>query len=57
MGKFWEESLRKIKAESVSIVSTYVIWIHYEEENQFDFTAKSETADSRIGCLKRLRTE
>ncbi|MCM1412518.1 MAG: beta-galactosidase [Lachnospiraceae bacterium] len=36
---FWEESLRKIKAGGVSIVSTYVIWIHHEEEeNRFDFT-------------------
>lgn len=36
---FWEESLRKMKAGGVSIVSTYVIWIHHEEEEGcFDFT-------------------
>ncbi len=35
----WEESLRKIKAGGVTVVSTYVIWIHHEEEQGvFDFT-------------------
>lgn len=35
----WEESLRKIKAGGVNIVSTYVIWIHHEEEQGvFDFS-------------------
>ncbi len=35
----WEESLRKMKAGGLSIVSTYVIWIHHEEEEGvFDFT-------------------
>ncbi len=35
----WEESLRKIKAGGLTIVSTYVIWIHHEEEEGiFDFT-------------------
>lgn len=35
----WEESLEKIKAGGVTIVSTYVIWIHHEEEEgQFDFS-------------------
>lgn len=28
----WEESLRKMKAGGVTIVSTYLIWIHHEEE-------------------------
>jgi len=36
---FWEESLRKMKAGGVTIVSTYVFWIHHEEEEGiFDFT-------------------
>ena len=36
---FWEESLRKMKAGGVSIVSSYVIWIHHEEtEGVFDFS-------------------
>lgn len=30
--EFWEESLRKMKAGGVAIVSTYVFWIHHEEE-------------------------
>lgn len=28
----WEDSLRKIKAGGLEIVSSYVIWIHHEEE-------------------------
>ncbi len=37
--ELWEESLRKIKAGGVTIVSTYVIWIHHEEEKGvFDFS-------------------
>lgn len=37
--ELWEESLRKIKAGGVTIVSAYVIWIHHEEEKGvFDFT-------------------
>lgn len=35
----WEESLYKMKAGGISIVSTYVIWIHHEEEEAgYDFT-------------------
>ena len=35
----WEESLRKMKAGGVSIVSAYEIWIHHEEEEGiFDFS-------------------
>lgn len=35
----WEESPRKIKARGVTIVSTYVIWIHHEEEEGiYDFS-------------------
>jgi len=37
--ELWEESLRKMKAGGVTIVSTYLIWIHHEEEEgKFDFT-------------------
>lgn len=36
---YWREALRKMKAGGVSIVSSYVIWIHHEEaENEWDFT-------------------
>lgn len=37
--RFWEESLRKMKAGGLSIVSAYTIWIHHEEEEGvFDFS-------------------
>ncbi len=37
--ELWEESLRKMKAGGVTIVSAYVIWLHHEEEKGvFDFT-------------------
>lgn len=37
--QLWEESLRKMKAGGVTIVSSYLIWIHHEEEEGvFDFT-------------------
>ncbi len=35
----WEEEILKMKASGVSIIATYVIWIHHEEiEGQFDWT-------------------
>ena len=35
----WEESLRKMKAGGVTVVSTYAFWIHHEEEEGvYDFT-------------------
>lgn len=35
----WEESLRKMKAGGLTIVSCYIIWIHHEEEEGvFDFS-------------------
>lgn len=37
--EFWEESLYKMKAGGVTIASSYVFWIHHEEEEGvFDFT-------------------
>jgi beta-galactosidase len=37
--QYWKESLYKIKAGGVDIVSTYAIWIHHEEiEGEWDFT-------------------
>lgn len=48
--EWWEESLRKIKAGGVSVVSAYVIWIHHEEEeNVFDFEGCRD-----IGTFVRL---
>ena len=35
----WEEELLKMKAGGVSIVATYVFWIHHEErKGEWDFT-------------------
>jgi hypothetical protein len=36
--KEWEDSLYKMKAGGIEVVSTYCIWIHHEEvEGQYDF--------------------
>ena len=37
--EYWRESLNKMKAGGVDIVSAYTIWIHHEEiEGEYDFT-------------------
>lgn len=37
--KYWKESINKMKAGGVDIISSYVIWIHHEEiENHYDFS-------------------
>ncbi|MCD1655144.1 beta-galactosidase [Treponema zuelzerae] len=39
----WKESLLKMKAGGVDVVSTYVIWIHHEEvEGEWDFTGNRD---------------
>ena len=39
--KYWKESLYKIKAGGVEIVSTYVFWLHHEEvEGEYDFSGQ-----------------
>lgn len=41
--QYWKESLYKMKAGGVDIVSAYVIWIHHEEiEKQYDFTEQRD---------------
>ena len=36
--QFWKDSILKMKAGGVNIVSAYTIWIHHEEiENEWDF--------------------
>jgi beta-galactosidase len=36
--KYWDESIRKIKAGGVNVISTYVFWIiHEENEGMFDW--------------------
>ena len=59
--ELWEESLRKMKAGGVTIVSTYVIWIHHEEEEGvFDFSGcrnirKFVELCRKVGLLVCLR--
>ena len=44
----WEEEILKMKAAGVSIVATYVFWIHHEEvEGQFDWSGTSRSASLR----------
>ena len=39
----WREELLKMKAGGVSIISTYVFWIHHEEvERQFDWSGRRD---------------
>ncbi len=41
--ELWKESLYKMKAGGVDVVSTYVLWIHHEEiEGQYDFTGNKD---------------
>ena len=41
--EFWKESLEKMKAGGVDIVSSYVIWIHHEEiQGKYDFTGNRD---------------
>ncbi|MCM1542328.1 MAG: beta-galactosidase [Blautia sp.] len=59
--ELWEESLRKMKAGGVTIVSTYMIWIHHEEEEGiFDFSGfrnvrKFVELCRKVGLLACLR--
>lgn len=51
--QLWEESLRKMKAGGVDIVSAYVIWIHHEEEEGvFDFTGCRNLGGFLEACRK-----
>lgn len=41
--QYWKESLEKIKAGGVSIVATYVIWIHHEEiRGEIDWSGSND---------------
>lgn len=41
--QYWEESIYKMKAGGVSLLSTYVFWIHHEElENDYDFSGQRD---------------
>ncbi len=41
--EYWRESLYKMKAGGVEVVSAYTIWIHHEEiEGEYDFTGNRD---------------
>ncbi|BCN30566.1 beta-galactosidase [Anaeromicropila herbilytica] len=41
--EYWKESLYKMKAGGVMVVSSYVIWIHHEEiEGEYDFVGNKD---------------
>jgi beta-galactosidase GanA len=41
--EYWKESLLKMKAGGVEVVSSYVIWIHHEEiEGEYDFSGNRD---------------
>lgn len=49
--KYWKESLYKMKAGGVDIVSSYVIWIHHEEaEGEYDFTDQRDLRAFAQAC-------
>ncbi len=40
---YWKESLYKMKAGGIDLVSTYVFWIHHEEiEGEYEFTGNKD---------------
>lgn len=40
---YWKESIYKMKAGGIEVVSTYVIWIHHEEvEGEYDFSGSRD---------------
>ena len=49
--KYWKESLCKMKAGGVDIVSSYVIWIHHEEiEGSYDFSGDRDLHAFAAAC-------
>lgn len=41
--EYWKESLYKMKAGGVEVVSSYVLWIHHEEvEGEYDFSGSKD---------------
>ncbi|MCL2084497.1 MAG: beta-galactosidase, partial [Oscillospiraceae bacterium] len=47
----WRESLYKMKAGGVTVVSSYVIWIHHEEiEGEVDFSGNKDLREFLRAC-------
>lgn len=41
--EYWRESIYKMRAGGVEVISSYVIWIHHEEiEKEYDFTGSRD---------------
>ena len=41
--EYWKESIYKMKAGGVDVISSYVLWIHHEEiEGEYDFTGDKD---------------
>lgn len=41
--EYWKESIYKMRAGGVEVISSYVIWIHHEEvEKEYDFTGSRD---------------
>ena len=51
--KYWKESLYKMKAGGVDVVSAYVIWIHHEEiEGEYDFSGDRDLRAFVSACAE-----
>lgn len=51
--KYWKESLYKMKAGGVDVVSSYVIWIHHEEiEGEYDFSGDRDLRAFVAACAE-----
>jgi hypothetical protein len=51
--QYWEESIKKIKAGGVNVISTYVFWnIHEEEEGKFDWDGDKNLREFLELCKK-----
>ena len=49
--RFWKESLYKMKAGKVDVVSSYCIWLHHEEvEGEYDFTGNRNLREFVEAC-------
>lgn len=49
----WDEELLKMKAAGISIVATYVIWIHHEEvQGEFDWTGQRNLREFAEACRR-----
>jgi len=50
---FWEEEIMKMKACGLNIISTYIFWIHHEEEEGiFDFAGNNDVGEFIRLCNK-----